>query len=131
MMVFLNGKTDIKRFLRVDIVEILCTVKGNTVKYFSTRIINQFQFHMFQVTSHEFTCAKVYHSLGAEYRLVVSGTERIELVERRDKFRSNVRKIYGGVYVYLRAKLRRKNVCRNIFLNSIYPMLLFPFPIRL
>ena len=83
------------------------------------RFLDQFQFEMAAIRPDLAHVAVVIDILGQEHRSVVSGTERLELFENPEKFRSNLRKVQYSVYHDDRGK--------HVFVDMLFYEILYPF----
>ena len=81
MRVFFNGVTDVERTFRFDIAHVRTLSERNTVHYIIRFIIDQFEFDMFLIASHHFTCSVIINMMSAENRFRVIRTERIKLFQ--------------------------------------------------
>ena len=85
----------------MDIVEIV----GHIERYGRYLVIRlgllyEVQFHMYPLGSHLAAGSGIVHVLRQEYRVVVAGAERLELLEYPEELRSNLREVKLGVYIY-------------------------------
>ena len=71
----------VERTFRFDIAHVRTLSERNTVHYIIRFIIDQFEFDMFLIASHHFTCSVIINMMSAENRFRVIRTERIKLFQ--------------------------------------------------
>ena len=93
------GIADVYRIAGLDVLEMFRLVEG----YCGYRpvwlgFLYQFQFQMASIST-DFPCiAVIIYILRKKDRSVVAGSERLELLEYPEEFRSDLRKVQPGVY---------------------------------
>ena len=73
---------------------------------------------MFLFASYNLACTVIVHIQCGEYRFMVFRSERVELLQVEEEFRSDVAEIKLCVNIYCRACLLRQNMVCHIFLKS-------------
>ena len=82
MLVLLNGVADAEWLAGMDVIEKMGAVEHDTVHYLAAGVIDQLKLYMLIVAPHECASAEIHHTPRAEYRFVVSGSERVELAQK-------------------------------------------------
>ncbi len=80
-------------------------VEGNPVYHLSGSVVNKLKLDMLHLAAHEFARAEIHNVTGAEHRLLIAGSERVETPESGDKLGCKLRECQEGVDVELRLQL--------------------------
>ena len=118
VFVLFDGVADVEGFARLDVVEILLHIERNAVDNRPRRVVDEFEFDVLEVFAHEFAGAEVHNVASTEYRLLVAGPERGELVQASQKFGSNFFELHVCVDVDLGSQLVWRDCFRHIILKS-------------
>ena len=118
MSVFLDGVTDVERTLGLDVTGLRTLSESDAVHDIVGFIVYQFQLDVFLFTSYHLAGTIIVYMVRTEYRFVVVRPKRIESLQVRMEFWSDITEIYFSIDVDDRTSLFRQDVVGYIFLES-------------
>ena len=64
----------------MNVLKVLSHIKCDTIYHFSRRVVDQLKFDMLKLLAHEFACAVIIYTFGAEYWFVIPRSEGVEFL---------------------------------------------------